>query len=62
MQIFLREVLSHSEQPLLTPPEKMSLLGSYLQVRFQEQAPRGMGLRIVNFGKKQSFKAQFYHL
>ena len=61
MQIFLREVLSHSEQPLLTP-EKMNLLGSYLQVRFQEQAPRGMGLRIVNFGKKQSFRARFYHL
>ena len=38
MQIFLGEALSCSEQPLLTS-EKMNLLGSYFQVRFQGYAP-----------------------
>ena len=40
----------------------MNLLGSYLKVRFQEQVSTGMGLRIINFGKKETSKYQFNHL
>lgn len=61
MQMFPGEVLPHSQQPLVTP-EKMNLLHSHFQVSLQEQAPTGVGLRMMNFDKKETSEVQFYYL
>lgn len=61
VQTFLGEVLSHSQHPLLTS-EETNLLDSCFQVRFQEQAPTGLGLGRVTFNEKETSEDQFHHL